>query len=53
MRPRATAESGAAMQVIQVSQFGGPEVLQVGEAELPQPGPGEVLVRVIAAGVGP
>ena len=53
MRPRAAAESGAAMQVITVSQFGGPEVLQVGEAELPQPGPGEVLVRVIAAGVGP
>jgi NADPH:quinone reductase len=41
------------MQVIMVSRFGGPEVLQVGEAELPQPGPGEVLVRVLAAGVGP
>ena len=41
------------MQVITVSQFGGPEVLQVGEAPLPRPGPGEVLVRVLAAGVGP
>jgi NADPH:quinone reductase-like Zn-dependent oxidoreductase len=41
------------MQVITVSQFGGPEVLQVSEAPLPQPGPGEVLVRVLAAGVGP
>jgi NADPH:quinone reductase len=41
------------MQVITVSRFGGPEVLQVSEAELPQPGPGEVLVRVLAAGVGP
>jgi len=36
-----------------VSQLGGPEVLQVGEAGLPQPRPGEVLVRVLAAGVGP
>jgi NADPH:quinone reductase len=41
------------MQVITVSRFGGPEVLQVSEANLPQPGPGQVLVRVLAAGVGP
>src|SRR5215470_8195693 len=41
------------MQVISVSELGGPEVLQVSEAPLPQPGPGEVLVRVLAAGVGP
>jgi NADPH:quinone reductase len=41
------------MQVITVGRFGGPEVLQVGEAEMPRPGPGEVLVRVLAAGVGP
>ena len=41
------------MQVIMVSELGGPEVLQVGEAGLPQPRSGEVLVRVLAAGVGP
>jgi NADPH:quinone reductase-like Zn-dependent oxidoreductase len=41
------------MQAIMVSEFGGPEVLQVGEVPMPQPGPGEVLVRVLAAGVGP
>jgi len=41
------------MQVIMVSEFGGPEVLELGEAEIPQPHAGEVLVRVIAAGVGP
>ena len=41
------------MQVIIVHEFGGPEVLQVGEADLPQPRSGEVLVRVLAAGVGP
>ena len=32
---------------------GGPEVLQVGEIVDPEPGPGEVLVRVRAAGVNP
>jgi NADPH:quinone reductase-like Zn-dependent oxidoreductase len=41
------------MQVITVGRFGGPEVMQVGEAGMPEPGPGEVLVRVLAAGVGP
>ncbi len=41
------------MQVIKVSQFGGPEVLRVGEAAMPRPRSGEVLVRVLAAGVGP
>jgi NADPH:quinone reductase-like Zn-dependent oxidoreductase len=41
------------MQAIMVSEFGGPEVLQVRETELPVPGPGEVLVRVLVAGVGP
>ena len=41
------------MQVIKVSEFGGPEVLELGEADIPRPRSGEVLVRVIAAGVGP
>lgn len=41
------------MQVIMVSEFGGPEVLELGEADIPQPHSGEVLVPVIAAGVGP
>ena len=41
------------MQAIMVSEFGGPEVLQLRETEIPVPGPGEVLVRVVAAGVGP
>src|SRR2546427_12362096 len=45
--------AGVAMQVITVSEFGGPEVLRVGEAGLPGPRSGEVLVRVLAAGVGP
>jgi NADPH:quinone reductase-like Zn-dependent oxidoreductase len=41
------------MQVIMVSQFGGPEMLQVGEVPRPEPRSGEVLVRVLAAGAGP
>jgi NADPH:quinone reductase-like Zn-dependent oxidoreductase len=41
------------MQVIAVSEFGGPEAMTVQEAPVPRPGPGEALVRVMAAGVGP
>jgi len=41
------------MQVIMVSRFGDPDVLEVGEADLPRPRSGEALVRVLAAGVGP
>jgi NADPH:quinone reductase-like Zn-dependent oxidoreductase len=41
------------MQTMLVSEFGGPDVLRAGEAALPVPGPDEVLVRVMAAGVGP
>ena len=41
------------MKTIQVYQFGGPEVLAVHEVPTPKPGPGEVLVRVRAAGVNP
>lgn len=39
------------MQAITVSQYGGPEKLQYGEAPTPEPGPGEARVRVTAAGV--
>lgn len=34
-----------------VDRFGGPEVLSVVEEGVPRPGPGEVRVRVLAAGV--
>jgi NADPH2:quinone reductase len=39
------------MRRVVVEQFGGPEVLKVVEEDAPRPGPGEVLVRVLAAGV--
>jgi NADPH:quinone reductase len=41
------------MKAIMVSEPGGPEVLRIGEAAIPEPGPDEVLVRVLSAGVGP
>jgi NADPH:quinone reductase-like Zn-dependent oxidoreductase len=39
------------MKRVVVDHYGGPEVLKVVDAEDPQPGPGEVRVRVLAAGV--
>ncbi|GAB3904273.1 NADP-dependent oxidoreductase [Microbispora bryophytorum subsp. camponoti] len=39
------------MKAIAYSRFGGPEVLQATEAEVPQPGPGQVRVRVHTAAV--
>jgi NADPH:quinone reductase-like Zn-dependent oxidoreductase len=38
--------SGDQMRAIVMRAFGGPEVLQVEEVAIPQPGPGEVRVRV-------
>jgi NADPH:quinone reductase-like Zn-dependent oxidoreductase len=39
------------MKRVVVDRYGGPEVLRVVEDEDPRPGPGEALVRVLAAGV--
>jgi NADPH:quinone reductase len=39
------------MKAIVVRQFGGPEVLQLEDVEMPTPGAGEVLVRVHAVSV--
>ena len=41
----------ASMRFIDMTGPGGPEVLRVAEAPLPQPKAGEVLIRVAAAGV--
>lgn len=41
------------MKAILVREFGGPEVLTIGETADPVPGPDEVLIRVHAAGVNP
>jgi len=39
------------MKAIQIHQTGGPEVLQLAELPIPEPGPGQVLIRVEATGV--
>ena len=39
------------MHAIQISETGGPEVMKWTELATPEPGPGEMLVRVEAAGV--
>ena len=39
------------MKRVIVDHYGGPEVLRMVEEEDPRPGPGEVLVKVLAAGV--
>lgn len=41
------------MRAISQQTFGGPQVLRLVEKDRPEPGPGEVLVRVRAAGVNP
>jgi NADPH2:quinone reductase len=41
------------VKAIRVHQFGGPEVLELHEVPTPKPGPGQILVRVHAAGVNP
>lgn len=41
------------MPAMQLRTFGGPEVLELVELDTPEPGPGQVLVRVVASGVNP
>src|SRR5260370_21954455 len=41
------------MKVIRVHEFGVPEVLRLEEVPTPQPGPGQVLLRMHAIGVNP
>ena len=39
------------MKAVQIHETGGPEVLQLAELPIPQPGPGQVLIRVEATGI--
>jgi len=41
------------MRVVRLRTFGGPEVLELAELDTPEPGPEQVLVRVVASGVNP
>jgi NADPH2:quinone reductase len=49
--PMAAPRPLARTKRVIVDHHGGPEVLKVVEEETPRPGPGEVCVRVLAAGV--
>ena len=39
------------MKAVEITRFGAPDVLQLADRPDPQPGPGEVLIRVAASGV--
>jgi NADPH:quinone reductase-like Zn-dependent oxidoreductase len=41
------------MKAVRIHNYGGPEVLQYEDAPRPEPQAGEVLIRVLAAGVNP
>lgn len=43
----------ATMIALRVAQFGGPEAICVEQIPVPEPGENEVLVKILAAGVGP
>jgi NADPH2:quinone reductase len=51
LTPCATGEYGERVRAIQITEFGGPEKLVVGEVPDPVPGEGEQVLRVLAAGV--
>jgi NADPH2:quinone reductase len=40
-------------RAVVIEEFGGPEVLNLSEVERPRPGPGQLLVRVMASGTNP
>ena len=39
------------MKAIEITEFGAPEVLKLGERPMPEPKAGEVLIKVAASGV--
>lgn len=41
------------MRRAQISSFGSPDVIEIADVPVPEPGPGEVLVRVEAGGLNP
>jgi NADPH:quinone reductase-like Zn-dependent oxidoreductase len=52
-RRQAFAESRGSMKAARIHKFGGPEVVVIDDLSRPNPGAGELLVRVRAAGVAP
>jgi NADPH2:quinone reductase len=48
---RVAGRYAGCMRAVRLTGFGGTEVLRIEEDQMPRPGPGEVLIRVAAAGV--
>ncbi|MBM0107396.1 NADP-dependent oxidoreductase [Steroidobacter sp. S1-65] len=51
--PGALASSPTKMRALLMTDYGGSEVLRIGEASVPMPSSGEVQIRIHAAGVNP
>lgn len=51
--PTPVPEAREVMRIISQQRFGGPEVLEAGQAPVPVPGQGEVLLRLGATAVNP
>jgi NADPH:quinone reductase-like Zn-dependent oxidoreductase len=50
---RLQGEGESAVKAARIHTFGAPDVVVVEDVPMPSPGPNEVLVRVMAAGVAP
>jgi NADPH:quinone reductase-like Zn-dependent oxidoreductase len=53
MQHQSDQHSTARSRAVRLDSFGGPEVLDIREIPVPQAGPGQVRVRVTAAGLNP
>src|ERR1700761_4118902 len=53
MQQPSASTPAATSRAVQLESFGGPEVLKLREVPAPQAGPGQVRVRVTAAGLNP
>jgi len=53
MQTKEQAMTTKTMKAVRLHAFGGPDVLRYEDAPRPEPGPGEVLVRVHAVGINP
>jgi NADPH:quinone reductase-like Zn-dependent oxidoreductase len=51
--PRAKKDELGMPRAVRFDEYGGVEVLEIRDVPLPEPGPGEVLVAVRAAGINP
>src|SRR5690242_12380108 len=53
MQQPGASTAAATSRAVQLESFGGPEVLNLREVSAPQAGPGQIRVRVTAAGLNP